>query len=92
MPRFIRWVGNVVGFSEFPEQTHAALSKLVPGSFMVIAVSVDTQLYVKRLTETAFQLGLEASPNPRTASSPAVVSNKRASSAYLPIADEPVCR
>ena len=91
MARFIRWVGGVVGLDEFPEQTQVALSKLVPGSFMVIAVSVETQLYVKRLTETAFQLGLEASRDPRTASSPTIVSKKRAS-AYVPIADEPACR
>jgi len=66
MARFIRWVGDVIGLDELPEQAHAAVSKLVPGSFMVIAVSVDTQLYVKRLTETAFQLGLETGRDLRT--------------------------
>ena len=59
MARFIRWAANVISLDEFPDQTKTVLAKLEPGNFMVIGISVDTQLCVKRLTTTAFQLGVE---------------------------------
>jgi len=92
MAKFIRWTANVVGLEEFSEQTRAAISELAPGTFLVIAVSVDRQLYVKRLTRKAFQLGLETGRELQTTSSIEIVCDIRASFANQAIADEPVCR
>ncbi len=84
MARFIRWAVDVIRLCDFPEQTRTALSRLTPGSYTVIAVSVDTHLYVKRLSPTAFQLGLETDPEFRAISSSALAP----SNIYRPLPNQ----
>lgn len=53
----IRWALDTVDLEWFPGQTQDALVNLRPGTFTAIRISVETQLFVKRLTEKAFQVG-----------------------------------
>jgi hypothetical protein len=53
----IRWALDTVELDCFPGQARKALMQLRPGTFTAITISTDTQFFVKRLTERAFQLG-----------------------------------
>lgn len=54
----IRWAFDTVELEQFPGQTREALVKLQPGTFTAIRISEDKELFVKRLTKRAFQLGV----------------------------------
>jgi len=65
MLKSIRWAFETVDLESFPSQTQRALMSLRPGTFTAIKISIDTQLFVKRLTGRAFQLGVYSGPGPR---------------------------
>jgi hypothetical protein len=54
----IRWALDTVELKQFPGRTQEALLNLLPGTFTDIGISPDTQLFVKRLTPCAFQVGV----------------------------------
>jgi hypothetical protein len=54
----IRWVLDTVELGQFPGRTQRHLLQLLPGTFTAIGISPDTQLFVKRVTNRAFQLGV----------------------------------
>lgn len=54
----IRWAWDTVELEKFPCHTQDTLRRLQVGGFTVITIAFGTQLFVKRLTQTAFQLGL----------------------------------
>jgi hypothetical protein len=65
MSNSIRWVSETVELEFFPNQTQRALMGLRLGTFTAIKISIDTQLFVKRLTAKAFQLGYHSRPPAR---------------------------
>ena len=54
----IRWSWETVELEKFPQHTQAALRGLRAGTFTAITIAFGTQLFVKRLTDSAYQLGL----------------------------------
>jgi hypothetical protein len=54
----IRWAWETVELEKFPRHAQASLRRLNAGTFTVITLAFDTQLFVKRLTQGAYQLGL----------------------------------
>jgi hypothetical protein len=62
----IRWAFNTVGLEWFPSHAQGVLIKLRPGTFTAVRISEYPQLFVKRLTEKAFQLGVIYSDPVRT--------------------------
>ncbi len=54
----IRWSWETVELEKFPRHTQDTLRKLNAGTFTVITLAFDTQLFVKRLTKSSYQLGL----------------------------------
>jgi hypothetical protein len=62
----IRWAFDTVGLEWFPGDTQRALMQLRPGTFTAVRISEYPQLFVKRLTERAFQLGVIYSDPVRT--------------------------
>ena len=55
----IRWAWETIELEKFPPQMQEALRKLEAGRYTVITISFETKLFVKRLTQRAFQLGLD---------------------------------
>ncbi|HET9697417.1 MAG TPA: hypothetical protein VFP40_11165 [Terriglobales bacterium] len=54
----IRWVPDTVELVHFPGQAQETLRNLNPGTFTTINVSTETKLFVKRLTQKTYQVGV----------------------------------
>ncbi len=54
----IRWSWETVELEKFPRHTQEALRTLRAGTFTMITIAYGTELFVKRLTDNAYQLGL----------------------------------
>ena len=54
----IRWSWETVELEKFPQHTQAPLRRLRAGTFTAITIAFGSQLFVKRLTDNAYQLGL----------------------------------
>ena len=56
----IRWVPDTVELVHFPGQTQETLRNLNLGTFTTISVSTETKLFVKRLTQKTYQVGVSS--------------------------------
>jgi len=58
---FIRWTSEAIELEKFPVHLHEALQTLRTGTFTAVTITYETRVFVKRLTPSAYQLGLDYS-------------------------------
>jgi hypothetical protein len=63
----IRWSWETVELEKFPGHTQEALRRLRAGTFTVITLAFGTQVFVKRLSQSSYQLGLGQTSSNRLA-------------------------